>query len=160
MLSDKAKIYGIAREIKMTLTPKLLLDTFYQTFSVIMYYTLTNHFNTRLNLYTKPLALRVVMYILVGLFTYGNYSVVKDFTQIYYEEKVDIELKKKDKILAEGGKEFYEKLLQRNKALRKLMEKEGESLYSTEGNINYFFRRKHIPLIERKKFFEKVEEVA
>lgn len=78
----------------------------------------------------------------------------KDALQGFYEEKVDRELKALNPVFAEGGKVFYEKLLERNKALRVLMGKEGESTYTVTGNENFFLRQKHLPLVQRKAFFE------
>lgn len=107
-----------------------------------------------MNLYSRPRSMRMVLYLFVTIFAFGNYCFLKDSTQMYYEQYVDEFLKEKDPIFAEGGQEYYEKMLQRNKALRKLLGKEGESRFSVLGNENFFIRQKHLPLLNRKEFFE------
>lgn len=94
------------------------------------------------------------MYGLVGLFGFGVYSFCKDYTQVQYDQSVDKELSEKNPIFVEGGKEFYEKSVSRNIALRKLMGRFGEKQYSALGNENFFIRQKCLPLVTRKSFFE------
>lgn len=98
--------------------------------------------------------MRMVLYGFITMFVFGNYCFLKDYTQMYYEHDVDKFLKEKNPIFVEGGREFYEKMLQRNKAFRTLLGKEGESRFSALGNENFFIRQKHVPLIRRKQFFE------
>ncbi|KRT81873.1 hypothetical protein AMK59_5928 [Oryctes borbonicus] len=154
ILSENAQIYAIAREIKTADSAKSMLDIVYKTLGVLGCYSLSNLINTKLNLYIRPRGMRVALYVLVTAFMYGNYCFFKDFTQIYYEQYVDEFLKNKDPIFAEGGKEYYEKILQRNKALRKLLGREGENRFSSLGNENFFIRQRHVPLLHRKQFFE------
>ncbi|CAH0546937.1 unnamed protein product [Brassicogethes aeneus] len=154
VLSENAQLYAIAREIRYRQTSKPLLDVFLATSSCLVAYGLGNKINKKFNFYMQPFPLRFIMYSLVGLFVAGNYIICKDFSQIYYEESIDKELKEIPE-MASGGKEFYEKILQRNVALRKLMGKDGENLYTSSGNENYMVRLKHIPLVQRKSFFEK-----
>ncbi|XP_072397557.1 transmembrane protein 177 [Diabrotica undecimpunctata] len=154
VLSENAQLYAMAREILYRQTPKPLIDTALNTNLVISTYAISRVLNEKFLFYGRPLPLRFAMYSLVGLFNIGLYVMLKDITQVFYEDRVDKELKKKNKIFLEGGKEFYSKLLERNKALRQLLGKEGESLYSVLGNENYLFRNKHIPLVQRLSAFE------
>lgn len=100
------------------------------------------------------------MYGLVSSIFIMNYFMIKDVAQLYFDEQIDKELKKMNPVFAEGGKEYYTKILQRNIALRQLMGQEGEMVYTVTGNNNYLFRTKHLPLVHRKKIFEEntVEE--
>ncbi|KAF7411569.1 hypothetical protein HZH66_000465 [Vespula vulgaris] len=52
-----------------------------------------------------------------------------------------------------GGKEYYEKELKKNIALRSLMEKDGEKCYHIDGNEKRWGFMS-LPLSERKRFFE------
>ncbi|KAJ8933534.1 hypothetical protein NQ314_013947 [Rhamnusium bicolor] len=115
---------------------------------------MVDKYKIKFNFYTKPLRVRLIIYSLISLFGLGTYAMSKDMTQLYYEEKIDRQLKQTNILFAEGGKEYYNKLLERNQAFRKLLGREGERLYSTLGNENYLFRNKHIPLVQRKSFFE------
>lgn len=140
IISENAQNFAIAREIKMKETPKLIIDTVIGTTSSFATYAISRAINMKYNLYAKPLLVRMVMYSLVTCFTLGNYFLVKDGSQVYYEEAIDKELKNKSQEFAEGGKEYYTKLLLRNICLRNLLGKEGESLFSPLGNENYFIR--------------------
>ncbi|KAF7417840.1 hypothetical protein HZH68_000493 [Vespula germanica] len=53
----------------------------------------------------------------------------------------------------EGGKEYYEKELKKNIALRSLMEKDGEKCYHIDGNEKRW-GFVSLPLSERRRFFE------
>ncbi|GJQ76991.1 hypothetical protein Trydic_g15186 [Trypoxylus dichotomus] len=59
LLSENAQIYAIAKEIKTADCAKLILDMLYQTMGVIGCYSLSNLLNTKLNLYTRPRAMRI-----------------------------------------------------------------------------------------------------
>lgn len=154
VLSENAQIYAIAREIKFRDTLKQLIDTIVGVVSVAGTYGLANTLNQKFNLYSKPRPFRVFMYCLIGAFSFGSYALCKDVSQVYYETEIDKKLKEKNPVFAEGGKEFYNKLITRNIALRKLLGKEGERTYTALGNENYLFRYKHKPVVDRKLFFE------
>lgn len=154
VLSEKAQLYAMAREIKMADSPKFLLDSLYVSFPIAMYYGATSQLNTKYNLFSKARGMRVIIYALFGAFTAGYYFFLKDFTQAYYERAVDRQLKEISPIFAEGGREFYSKLMSRNIALRSLLGKRGESCFTSLGNEHYLIRQKHLPLSDRKLFFE------
>lgn len=86
----------------------------------------------------------------------GCYFMMKDVSQFTIEKRIDEALKKANPIFEEGGKEYYTKIIERNQALRKLLGKQGEIQYTALGNENHFLRIKHIPLVQRKEFFEGV----
>jgi len=153
-LSEKAQMYAMAREIQMRQTPKYFADTFGSVAAFIVAYGVGNRLNERLNLYAKPRSVRFVLYSLLGSFALWNYIFIKDFSQLHYEKKVDEYLINKNSVFQEGGKEFYEKILLRNRALRKLMGQVGESNFTPLGNENYIIRQRHLPLVQRKAFFE------
>ncbi|KAJ8915774.1 hypothetical protein NQ315_004586 [Exocentrus adspersus] len=156
ILSENAQMYAMAKEIKFRQTPKPILDVFFAASSCISIYSLNNYINVKFNLYAKPAGVRYTMYCLVGLFVLGLYAMSKDMTQLYYEQTIDGELKKAHQIFAEGGREYYTNIIRRNQSLRRMLGKEGESLYSVMGNENSFIRTKHIPVVQRKSFFEDV----
>nr|CAI5825535.1 unnamed protein product [Callosobruchus analis] len=144
----------MAKEILYRQSPKPILDVFFAMTSSIGLYGISHHLNTKFNFYAKPRQLRIVMYSFVALFMYGFYAMGKDVSQMYFEEKIDKELKESDTRFAEGGAEYYRKLLQRNIALRSLMGVEGEKRYSVTGNENTLIRTKHLPLVHRMSIFE------
>lgn len=153
ILSEKAQIFAIAREISYINSVKLFLDTFYTSSIFVLMYGLANNLNRKFGLYSRPLALRGCMYSIVGFFGFGLYSFLIDFTQNQFDMQIDRDLCEKNEIFAEGGKEFYEKIVERNIALRKLLGPYGERKYSALGNENFFIRQKRLPLVVRKEYF-------
>lgn len=143
IISDEAQLYAIASQVKLRDTPKVMIDTVAGCFSTMLMYGISSTINQKYNFFTKPLLLRLVLYGLSGAFCIGNYFLIKDFSQVYFEQKIDKELKQ-NPVFARGGKEYYTKLLLRNMALRILLGKEGESLYGPLGNENNFIRTKKI----------------
>lgn len=154
VLPENAQMYAMAREIKMRNSYKFFYDTFFSGVAVIFVYGLSSFLNRKFNLFLRPRPVRVINYTLVSLLGFGNYALCKDVTQTMYERQIDEELRETHPVFAEGGREFYTKILERNKALRKLMGKEGERTYSVLGNENYFIRSKHMSLVHRKQIFE------
>ncbi|CAH2108293.1 unnamed protein product [Euphydryas editha] len=154
ILPDKVKEFAICREILMTQNNKVMFESVYPFMSIFLVYNLSQYLNRRLNLYAAPLNARVVLYSIVGLFGLGVYFLMKDVTEIHYETSVDMKLCELGPDFVESGVIFYEKLLQRNQALRELMGKEGEKKYTKLGNENYGLRQPHVALIHRKQFFD------
>ncbi|XP_025836713.1 transmembrane protein 177 [Agrilus planipennis] len=153
-LSENAQIYAMAREIEMCRTLKFPIDSLLMVSASLAAYGLGNTLNVKYNMYAKPRAIRVIMYGLIGAFMFLTYCFIKDAVQLHFERKIDEYLKNKNDIFKEGGKEYYEKVLMRNIALRGLLGSEGTSLYTALGNENYILRQKHLPLVQRKQFFE------
>lgn len=154
LLPDKVKEFAICREILMTQNSKVMFESTYPFMSIFLVYNLSQYLNRRLNLYAAPLNARAILYSIVGLFGLGVYFLMKDMTEIHYEISVDKKLCELGPDFIESGVIFYEKLLQRNQALRELMGKEGEKKYSKLGNENYSLRQPHVALIHRKQYFD------
>lgn len=161
VLSENAQKYAMAREIELRRTPKAFIDCIVPSVSICLAYLIGSGINQKYGYYAKPRGFRIVIYSLIGLFFYGNYALIKDSTQHYFEAKIDKALMQKSPVFREGGKEFYSSILNRNIALRNILGKEGESKYTILGNENYLIRQKHLPLFQRKDLFDqKVEQTA
>ncbi|KPI92721.1 PREDICTED: transmembrane protein 177 [Papilio xuthus] len=161
ILPDKVQEFAICREILMTNNNKVVYESCYPFMSIFFVYNLCQYLNKKLNLYAAHPVVRTTMYSIVGLFGIGTYFLMKDLTEVHYETNVDQKLCELDPEYVESGVIFYEKLLQRNQALRELMGREGERKYTKMGNENYGIRQPHVALIHRKQFFEeKLKEKA
>ncbi|XP_050347142.1 transmembrane protein 177 [Nymphalis io] len=154
ILTDKVKEFAICREMLMTQNNKIIFESVYPFLCIFLVYNFSQYMNRRLNLYVAPLNVRAILYSIVGLFGLGSYFLLKDMTEIYYETEADKKLCELGPDYIESGVIFYEKLLQRNQALRELMGKEGEKKYTKLGNENYGIRQPHVALIHRKQFFD------
>ncbi|XP_026315529.1 transmembrane protein 177 isoform X2 [Hyposmocoma kahamanoa] len=154
ILPEKVQQFALCREILMCLNHKILLEATYPFTCMFLAYNVSTYLNNKLNLYKMPTATRGILYSIVGLFSLGTYFLMKDMTEVYYETQVDKKLCELGPDFIESGVIFYDKLLQRNQALRELMGSEGERKYSKLGNENYFLRQPRMALIHRKQFFE------
>lgn len=154
IVSENAQMYAMASEIKMRQSWKLAFDVIFATTSAALVYGISNHLNTKANLYSKPRSVRLVMYALVTTFFATTYFMLTDGVTVYLEKKNDEDLINKNPIFLEGGRDYYTKLIERNLTLREIMGKKGEKLYTALGNDNTYIRTKHIPPVQRKSFFE------
>ncbi|XP_060520194.1 transmembrane protein 177 isoform X2 [Cylas formicarius] len=153
VLSEKAQLYAIAKEIQFRQSPKLYIDTFIATSCAAATYILSSIINRKFDFYSRPRVIRLIVYSFVSSLCFMNFIMCKDMSQLYYEKTSDDYLIAKDPVFLEGGKEFWEKILKRNMALRKLLGPRGESMYTITGNENNIIRSKHLPFTERQSFF-------
>lgn len=138
----------------MTQNNKVIYESAYPFVCLFFAYNASLYLNKRLNLYMAPPLARGVLYSIIGMFSTGVYFLMKDMTEVHYESDTDKRLCELGPEYVEYGKIFYEKILQRNQALRELMGSEGEKKYSKLGNENFGIRQPRIALIHRKQFFE------
>lgn len=82
VLSPEEQIFGIVREILQLSDNSVYFNSFIPTGSIFAYYAATSTLNSKLRLFYRPLSLRVAIYGLVGLFTFGVYSLIVDFSQV------------------------------------------------------------------------------
>lgn len=160
ILPERVQQFAICREILMTQNNKVVYESTYPFVCLFLAYNISHHINRKLDLYSRPVSLRATLYSIVGIFSIGVYFLLKDMTQVHYETAVDMKLCEMGQDFIESGIIFYEKLLQRNQALRELMGSEGERKYTKMGNENFFLRQPRIALVHRKQFFEeKLREI-
>lgn len=93
------------------------------------------------------------MYFILSGFGYGLWALFRDGTQHFYEREADEILSNVGPNMVRAGMGFYEKLLAKNISIRGLSG--DHSVYTSKGNLTFLFRKQHVPLTERKEFFEK-----
>ena len=69
---------------------------------------------------------------------------------VQYEQATDERVTLLGDEYAKGGVEFYTKILQRNVALRSILDDEGAKLFTAFGNDHTFFRTRHVPYTVRR----------
>jgi hypothetical protein len=79
----------------------------------------------------------------------GIYFLFQDANTHETERKADKTVSSLSLELAEGGVEFYSKLLQRNRMLRELMGSDGDSLFTPSGDVSTLIRTPNVPLTHR-----------
>ncbi|KAL0625670.1 Transmembrane protein 177 [Plecturocebus cupreus] len=105
-----------------------------------------------LGLYGSPMNLRAAFSLLVAVAGFVAYALSKDSLTHALEAWLDRRTASLSAAYARGGVEFYEKVLSGNLALRSLLGKRGEELYTPSGNIvpRHWFRIKHLPYTTRR----------
>jgi hypothetical protein len=84
-----------------------------------------------------------------GTFMSGMYFFFQDANTHETETRADKTISCLSLELAEGGVEFYSKLLQRNKKLRQLMGSDGDNLFTPSGDVSTLIRTPNVPLTHR-----------
>lgn len=85
----------------------------------------------------------------------GTYFLFQDANTHQTEKSADKTISSLSLELAEGGVEFYGKLLQRNKMLRELLGSEGDALFTPSGDASTLIRTPNVPLTHRLDFCKK-----
>ncbi|XP_068203255.1 transmembrane protein 177 isoform X2 [Palaemon carinicauda] len=161
VFSDEAKKFAIARELAYLETGAPFGYGIFSASVIVSCYAISSHLNRKLNMFHRPRTLRALMYTAVSLFTYTSWVLCKDVACVSFEADVDKTVADISESYAKGGLEFYEKILQRNIALRSLMGEDGEKLFTAYGNDQVLFRTKHIPYNVHREYMKgRVEEYA
>ncbi|CRL02871.1 CLUMA_CG015765, isoform A [Clunio marinus] len=152
VLTEDEQIFALVREMIQLQDDKILLKSIYPTGAIALYYILSSGINTKFNLFIRPLSFRLSFYMIVGLFCFGIYSFLNDYTQVSADGNTDQRLAALGKGFIEAGVRFYAKLLNKNIAIRDLTNDDSE--YTALGNESFIIRRKRLPLTLRKAFFD------
>ncbi|CAN7996918.1 unnamed protein product [Ixodes hexagonus] len=150
ILSERAQKFAIAREIYWCDRYYVHTHSLMLSLAVLNCYVMSYLLNERFQLLHRvPRKARVLMYGVVAAFNATAYICLKDATSQYWDRKADESAAALGREYAEGGVEYYQKILQKNRALREMMGKAGESTYTSKGNISRIFRTDHLPLTHR-----------
>ncbi|KAL3831670.1 hypothetical protein ACJMK2_023393 [Sinanodonta woodiana] len=158
ILSRNAKKFGIAREMMYVKSWSVHIEAVNQSFSSLGFFWTVNFLNGRFMLarHTKPW-FRVIVYSLCGILWSTVYFLIKDRYNWYLDQQVDRKAAEISKELAEGGVEFYDKILKRNVCMRQMLGPEFERKYTARGNeVIGTFRNRHLPLYDRKVFVSQI----
>lgn len=150
VLSDKAQRFVIARDISWASTYYVQLQSAALSFSVVNCYFMGRLVNDRFHLLIRaPRVFRVALYGVIVALHATVYIGFKDAMSQYWDKKADSKAASLGRDYVEGGIEYYEKLLQRNRALRELLGDEGRKWYTSKGNVNRILRSDHVPITHR-----------
>ncbi|KAK7493214.1 hypothetical protein BaRGS_00015551 [Batillaria attramentaria] len=166
ILSEKAREFAIARElfylhtyhihVRGLLFCSCCFASYWMGAAINAVYRLTQR---------TPVIVRASVFGLIAGVGATVYCLASDAYSWYIDRKVDRQAAALGCEYAEGGVEFYTKLLQRNIALRSLMGPDGGKKYTAYGNDIHFWRSPCVPLTTRRddlleavKRFEKTSE--
>jgi len=156
VLSDKAKAFVIAREIYDVKSFSVHTKIVLLSFNLILAYLSGAALNRKffLTLRLKPWARFCVFSALAGAWTVA-YIAVSDALHCWYENRADESVAQLRKIYAEGGVEYYDAVLQRNRALRTLLGSKGNKQYTYYGNVVSVWRNPSVQLTSRRDNLQK-----
>lgn len=154
IMSEHAQKFAIACEILKSRNFQVIFNSFSSMIVVGGMYTISHESNKRLKLFKKPLSVRAMLYCLVGLFGFGAWISMKDILTRIYEKSIDEKLSELGPNYVKGGLEFCDKIVKRNIALRALMDKDGQKIFSSTGNELSLWRQKSLQILQRKRFFD------
>lgn len=150
VLGDKAQRFVIARDIYWASTYYVEIQSTALSFSVLSCYLMARIANERLPFLSRvPRMGRVAWYGVIVAFNATMYICFKDGMSQYWDRKADHRAAALGRDYVEGGIEYYEKVLHRNRALRELLGNEGQRCYTSKGNINRLLRSDHVPITHR-----------
>ncbi|XP_065348440.1 transmembrane protein 177 isoform X1 [Cloeon dipterum] len=158
ILSDKAKQFALGVQIYEANTAEIFNQSIAPSASIVAYYTLSTHFNQKFNGYARPVSYRAFMYTMIGAFVTGVYYCLREVSTHAMEKQADRKVAKLGLEHAEGGVEYYSKILQRNKVLRRVMGSKGESLFTVSGDVESLVFTPHVPITQRLISCKKIVE--
>ncbi|EZA61202.1 hypothetical protein DMN91_005360 [Ooceraea biroi] len=153
-LSTSAQKFAIAREILLIQAEVPYSNSFQLALIVAVLWTLCNTMTYKFKLRERSVTLCRILYMAFTLFGAILWLGIKDYQSYRLDSEVDKVLCGLGAEYVKGGQEFYEKTLIRNRALRSLLGKDGEKIYTAGGNEQTLFRQKHVMLSHRKEFFD------
>ncbi|CAG0896034.1 unnamed protein product [Darwinula stevensoni] len=152
ILSTAAQHYAIATQIYHATTHHVWQRISLTTTITLLAYTVLYRLNNRLALHARKRSVRFTFYSLVIGMAALMWLFLSDALRVHHERGADDFACSMGEDYIRGGIEYYEKLLQRNLALRELMGKEGEHKFSGKGNPRELFRFKHVPPTSRYEY--------
>ena len=120
ILSPDAKKFSIAREIQRTIIQPYLTHGTFSFCFILLTYNTSRINNKKLWLFKRPPLIHGIAYLGLLPTMILSYVVVKDAFNRYIDREVDRRAAQISPEYAAGGVEYYEKVMQRNIALREL----------------------------------------
>lgn len=151
-LSHDAQKFALAREVVYVESGTAALQALPAPACLAGTWTLSMSAKHALGLYGGPMNLRVAFNLVAAVVGFVVYAFSTDSLTHALEAWLDRRTASMSAAYAQGGAEFYEKVLSGNLALRSLLGPPGEKLYTPSGNIipRSWFRIKHLPYTTRR----------
>ncbi|XP_004674952.1 PREDICTED: transmembrane protein 177 [Condylura cristata] len=152
ILSHDAQKFALSREVVYLESSAAVLQALPAPASLAGTWALTVGAKHALGLYGGPMSLRAAFNLVAAVAGFVAYAFCTDSLTLTLEAWLDRRTATLSAAHARGGVEFYEKVLSGNLALRSLLGKQGEKLYTPSGNIipRHWFRIKHLPYTTRR----------
>lgn len=157
ILSENAQKFAIAREIHYGTTSYIYVYGGLFSISISSSYCLGSALSSKYRIRLARMPIRLMLYTLCGLLGFGVFITLKDSVTLYWDKYADKMAALTGNGYIEGGIEYYQKVLQRNRALRHLMGDYGKKVYTTTGNDELLLRMPHLPYTNRLDFLHQLK---
>ncbi|XP_021517400.1 transmembrane protein 177 [Meriones unguiculatus] len=151
-LSHNAQKFALAKEVVYLESSAAALQSLPAPACLAGTWAITVGTKHALGLYGGPMSLRAAFNLVAIVVGFVVYTFSKDSLHVALEGWLDHRTASLSAAYAQGGVEFYEKILSGNLALRSLLGRQGEKLYTPSGNIvpRHWFHIKHLPYTTRR----------
>ncbi|KAM7335811.1 hypothetical protein ACRRTK_004304 [Alexandromys fortis] len=151
-LSHNAQKFALAKEVVYLESNAAALQSLPAPACLAGTWVLSVGVKHALGLYRGPLSLRAAFNLVAIVASFVTYTFSKDSLTVTLEGWLDRRTASLSAAYAQGGVELYEKILSGNLALRSLLGRQGEKLYTPSGNIvpRHWFRIRHLPYTTRR----------
>ncbi|KAG8185009.1 hypothetical protein JTE90_017033 [Oedothorax gibbosus] len=158
-LSNKAKKFGIMRELYSCDVYHILDNASIATGCFLIPAELSRRINVWRNAFqTSNLKVRAFFYLACYLLGFTMYRCLRDPMRHLSQKQWDQKAASTNREYLEGGIEFYEKTLLKNKALRELLGERGQRQFTRDGNENYFLFAPKLPTKKRLELLKQLRE--
>ncbi|KAM5279590.1 transmembrane protein 177 [Ctenodactylus gundi] len=161
-LSHDAQKFALAREVVYLESSTAALQALPAPVCLAGTWALSVSAKHALGLYGGPMNLRAAFNLVAAVAGFVAYAFCTDSLTFALEGWLDRRTASVSASYTQGGVEFYEKVLSGNLALRGLLGRQGEKLYTPSGNIvpRHWFRIKHLPYTTRRDSLLQMWRVA
>nr|XP_027792656.1 transmembrane protein 177 [Marmota flaviventris]XP_034492125.1 transmembrane protein 177 [Marmota flaviventris] len=161
-LSRDAQKFALAKEMVYLETSAAALQALPAPACLAGTWALSVGAKHALGLYGGPMNIRAAFNLVAAVAGFVAYAFSADSLTHALEGWLDRRTASLSTAYARGGVEFYEKVLSGNLALRSLLGRRGEKLYTPSGNIvpRHWFRIKHLPYTTRRDSVLQIWRVA
>ena len=155
VFSEDARKAAIAMQLELVQSQHVVVKTVGVGMVIPTVASLTAHFNERYNVSRYPLRGRLTWYAVTAAMALALTLYTFDQLHRYYEAAVDEAVARLGENYVAGAVEYLGKRMLANRALRELLgEQQGPRVYTAEGNVRHGLWEPHVPLGQRKAFFE------
>lgn len=154
ILSENAQDFALAREILWILAEEPYFNSLTLAAIIAIFWSFYNAITHAFKLRERNVIVCRMLYLSFALIGAISWFGIKDYRSYNLDKKHSEVLCDLGPRYVEGGQEFYDKLIRRNKALRTLMGDDGKDTYTAYGNEKTVLRQKYVPLTHKKEFFD------
>lgn len=154
LLSENAQNFALAREILWILADEPYFNSLTLAAIIAVLWSFYNAITYAFKLRERNVIFCRILYLSFTIIGAMSWLGIKDYRSYNLDKKHSEVLCDLGPKYVEGGQEFYDKMIRRNKALRTLMSDDGKNTYTAYGNEKTVFRQKYVPLTYKKDFFD------